>query len=122
MKLDNTRYNEEGQSIKSYSVTTIALMIKFEEAEELSIQSSGTFGFKLGYFIGNYETYLKVLFHFNNQQYLGKMSPVDQKFMDDVQKLELELFGHIETIDEINKKAYDRILELYPYEEIIKKN
>lgn len=116
----NPRYNEQGDRIENYSTSAIAMIIKFEESRDLARQVDSIKAFQLGYFMGSYEMYIKVRFHFRNQNILGTISPVDYKFLREMEFLENDLFGKIETDEEIEKRCYDYIIEKFPFEVIEK--
>jgi hypothetical protein len=112
-----TRWSETGERIDGYDTSEIAFFIKMEEAEELSIALSSLEAFKLGLYISQYQTYVRILLHLHNEDILGKLSLVDKNFLEECKNQELYFFGKIQTLEEIEHKVKERIESLYPYYE-----
>lgn len=117
-----TRWSETGERIDGYDSSEIAFFIKMEEAEKLAPTLSTLEAFKLGLYISQYQVYIRVLKHRYNEKIWGKISPVDKKFLEDSENLELHFFGKVQTLDEIENKVKEWIESNYPYFETSVKN
>jgi hypothetical protein len=118
------RYDENGNKLEHADVSEFALLKRKNEINDFIKKNqnpSGTltdaeYGFKLGMFFGTYQYYVRLLIMETYKPMGVGLNPKEQNFLKVFQEEELNLFGFIKTMEEIDADAVAYVKEKYPYE------